>query len=340
MDTPIQQRADRPWPPAPGGGSSSASTLGWAERLSIEIGKTVVGQERLVHRLLVSLVTGGHVLLQGAPGLAKTLIVRSLARACRLTFQRVQFTPDLLPADLIGTLIYNPRTLEFVAHKGPIFANVVLADEINRAPAKVQSALLEAMQERTVTIGHDTHELDEPFLVLATQNPLEHQGTFPLPEAQLDRFLFQVDLTYPSRDEEAEILRRQLDGDTDEIIAVVSREHLLAARQALHEVFVDQSILTYVLDLVRSTRDPAAFGMPALVPMIRCGASPRAAVQFLQGARATAMVAGRAYVLPDDVREIALDVLRHRLVLSYDADDAQVGADEIVSRLIAAVPCP
>jgi len=340
METPIERRAARPWQPAPGAGREPAASLAWAARLAAEIGKAVVGQQRLVHRLLVSLITGGHVLLEGAPGLAKTLVVRSLARACRLTFQRVQFTPDLLPADLIGTLIYNPQSLEFAPHKGPIFANVVLADEINRAPAKVQSALLEAMQERTVTIGHDTHVLDEPFLVLATQNPLEHQGTFPLPEAQLDRFLFQVDVAYPTRDEEAEILRRQLDGAADEILQVVSREHLLSARQELNRVYVDPAILVYVLDLVRSTRDPAAAGVPALTSLIRCGASPRAAVQFLQGARATAMLAGRGYVLPDDVREIALDVLRHRIVLSYDAEDAQVSADEMVTRLIAAVPCP
>lgn len=340
MDTPpIEQRTGRPWK-APGPISAPSASLAWAERLTTEIGKAVVGQQRLVHRLLVSLLTGGHTLLQGAPGLAKTLVVRSLASACRLTFQRVQFTPDLLPADLIGTLIYNPRSLEFTVHKGPVFANVVLADEINRAPAKVQSALLEAMQERTVTIGHETHQLDQPFLVLATQNPLEHEGTFPLPEAQLDRFLFQVDVAYPSRDEEAEILRRQLHGAACGIAPVVSRDQLVAARRALDGVFVDPAVLGYVLDLVRATRDAGALGLSDLAPMIRCGASPRAAVQFLQGARATAMLAGRGYVLPADVREIALDVLRHRIVLSYDAVDAHVSADEIVNRLLAAVPCP
>jgi MoxR-like ATPase len=314
----------------------------WATQLAAQIGKQVVGQQRLVHRLIVALISGGHVLLEGLPGLAKTLIVKTLAQACHLSFQRLQFTPDLLPADLIGTLVYNPRTLEFAVHKGPIFANIVLADEINRAPAKVQSALLEAMQERSVTIGHETHPLDEPFLVLATQNPVEHEGTFPLPEAQLDRFLFQVRVTYPSREEELEILSRQVGGlaTTSQVEPVVSAVELLAARAALADVFADRKVLAYVLDLVRATREPAAFKLQALSPLVRFGASPRAAVHFVQAARATAALAGRAYVLPEDVKEVAMDVLRHRLILSYDAEADNVSADEVVSKILATVPVP
>ena len=318
-----------------------ASVLVWARDLRREIGKAVVGQEQLVHRLLVAMITGGHVLLEGLPGLAKTLVVRSLARACLCSFQRIQFTPDLLPADLIGTLVYDPRTLTFIPHRGPIFANIVLADEINRAPAKVQSALLEAMQERSVTIGHETHQLDEPFLVLATQNPIEHQGTFPLPEAQLDRFLFQVNVDYPSKTEELEILRRQLSDAEPEVVPVASVEDLRQARAALAGVFVDEAITGYVLDLVRATRDPGAIALlQPIAALVRFGASPRAAVHFLQAARATALLADRAFVLPEDVQSVALDVLRHRLVLSYDAEAAGVSTDEIVTRIVGAVPTP
>jgi MoxR-like ATPase len=312
----------------------------WAEALATEVGRLVVGQGRLIHRLLVALLSGGHVLLEGLPGLAKTLVVRTLAQACHLSFQRLQFTPDLLPADLIGTLVYNPKTLEFVVHKGPIFANLVLADEINRAPAKVQSALLEAMQERSVTIGHDTHALEEPFLVMATQNPVEHEGTFPLPEAQLDRFLLQVRVTYPSREEELEILARQMAAEAVRIQPVLTANQLLAARAALANVFADKAILGYVLDLVRATREPQAFRLQEVAPLIRFGASPRAAVHFLQAARATAALAGRGFVLPEDVREIALDVLRHRLILSYDAEADSVSPDAVVTRIIEAVKVP
>ena len=328
---------------APGPGQNrAAAPMPWTTALAAQIGKQVVGQQRLVHRLIVALISGGHVLLEGLPGLAKTLIVKTLAQACHLSFQRLQFTPDLLPADLIGTLVYNPKTLEFAVHKGPIFANIVLADEINRAPAKVQSALLEAMQERSVTIGHETHPLDEPFLVLATQNPVEHEGTFPLPEAQLDRFLFQVRVTYPSREEELEILSRQVGGlaTTSQVEPVVSAVELLAARAALADVFADRKVLAYVLDLVRATREPAAFKLQALSPLVRFGASPRAAVHFVQAARATAALAGRAYVLPEDVKEVAMDVLRHRLILSYDAEADNVSADEVVAKILATVPVP
>src|SRR6185503_8393808 len=265
------------------------------EKLNAEVGKVIVGQKAMVERIMIGLLTGGHVLLEGVPGLAKTLTVKTLADTLAMKFQRIQFTPDLLPADIVGTVIYNQARAEFVSKQGPIFANLVLADEINRAPAKVQSALLEAMQERSVTIGHDSHRLDEPFLVLATQNPVEHEGTFPLPEAQLDRFLFQVRVTYPSRDEELEILSRQVGG-----LATTSQ----------------------------------------VEPVVRFGASPRAAVHFVQAARATAALGGRAYVLPEDVKEVAMDVLRHRLILSYDAEADNVSSDEVVGKILAAVPVP
>lgn len=322
------------------GTAVSAPVLEWTTPLRREIGKAVVGQDVLVHRLLVALITGGHVLLEGLPGLAKTLIVRTLARACHCSFQRIQFTPDLLPADLIGTLVYDPRTQAFSPHKGPIFANIVLADEVNRAPAKVQSALLEAMQERSVTIGHDTHLLDEPFLVLATQNPIEQQGTFPLPEAQLDRFLFQVKVDYPSKTDELEILRRQLRANEPSIEQVADAADFRAARVALGSIHVDDAISEYVLDLVRATRDPGAFKVEGMAAFVRYGASPRAAVHFLQAARATALLAGRAFVLPEDVRDVAPDVLRHRLVLNYDAEAANVSPDEVVAKILAAVAAP
>lgn len=314
--------------------------LGWTRAVRLEVGKAVVGQDRLVHRLLVAMLTGGHVLLEGLPGLAKTLVVRSLARACFCSFQRIQFTPDLLPADLVGTLVYDPRTLTFLPHKGPIFANIVLADEVNRAPAKVQSALLEAMQERSVTLGHTTHRLDEPFLVLATQNPIEHEGTFPLPEAQLDRFLFKVNVTYPSRADELEVLKSQLIDAESRVEPVATVEDLRQARQALATVFVDDAITTYVLDLVRASREPAAGGLPSIAPLVRFGASPRAGVHLLRAARATALLAERTFVLPEDVREVALDVLRHRLVLSYDAETDGVSPDEIITRILGAVTVP
>ena len=307
-----------------------------------QVARRVVGQEYMVERLLISLLTGGHVLLEGVPGLAKTLTVRTLAETISTTFHRIQFTPDLLPADVLGTQVFDQSRGTFSIKRGPIFANIVLADEINRAPAKVQSALLEAMQERSVTIGHESHPLDEPFLVLATQNPVEHEGTFPLPEAQLDRFLFQVRVTYPSREEELEILTRQVNAATasPRIEAVVTAQELMAARAALADVFADQRVLAYVLDLVRATRDPAAFKLQAVAPLVRFGASPRAAVHFSQAARATAALAGRAYVLPEDVKEVAMDVLRHRLILSYDAEADNVSSDEVVAKILAAVPVP
>lgn len=312
----------------------------WIQPLRTEIRKVIVGQDQLVHRLMVALLAGGHVLLEGLPGLAKTLMVRTLAHACSLRFQRIQFTPDLLPADVIGTMVFNPRTLEFSVHRGPIFAHLILGDEINRAPAKVQSALLEAMQEHAVTIGHDTHPLDEPFFVLATQNPAEHEGTFPLPEAQLDRFLLKIRLQHPTREEELEILSRQLEGSPDKVHAVVSGADLLAARESLRNVFVDRAILGYILDLTRATREPDAFGLRALRPFIRFGASPRAAVHLTLAARAAAILDGRDYVGPEDVQDLAPDVLRHRLMLSFEAEADNVSADDLIDRIVAAVPAP
>ncbi len=306
--------------------------------LRAEVGKIIVGQTRLVDGLLIGLLTDGHLLVEGVPGLAKTLAVKTLAQALALSFKRVQFTPDLLPADITGTLVYNPRLSEFQAHKGPVFANIVLADEINRAPAKVQSALLEAMQERCVTIGDTTYALDEPFLVLATQNPLEHEGTYPLPEAQLDRFLMQVRVDYPSRDEELEVLKRGLDGSVVPVATVVSTRSLASAKQLLGLVKVDPKIRGYVLDLVRGTRPASA--SKNLSGLLRQGASPRTTVHLGAASRARAFLECRDYVIPEDVRDVAADVLSHRLLLSYNAEADNVSTRDVVQQLLSVVPVP
>jgi MoxR-like ATPase len=303
-----------------------------------EVGKTIVGQARLIDGLLIGLLTDGHVLVEGVPGLAKTLAVKAVAVALALTFRRVQFTPDLLPADITGTLVYNPRSGVFEPHKGPVFANLVLADEINRAPAKVQSALLEAMQERSVTIGDTTYPLGEPFLVLATQNPIEHEGTYPLPEAQLDRFLMQIRVDYPSRDEELEVLRRGLERSTARPDAVIDARGLAAAKVALGLVRVDPKVQGYLLDLVRSTRPSNA--PKTLAAVIRHGASPRTTVHLGAASRAHAFLAGRDYVIPEDVRDVAGDVLSHRLLLSYEAEADNVSTRDVVQRLLLTVPVP
>jgi MoxR-like ATPase len=303
-----------------------------------EVGKIIVGQARLIDGLLIGLLTDGHVLVEGVPGLAKTLAVKAVAAALALTFRRVQFTPDLLPADITGTLVYNARSGVFEAHKGPVFANLVLADEINRAPAKVQSALLEAMQERRVTIGDTTYPLGEPFLVLATQNPIEHEGTYPLPEAQLDRFLMQIRVDYPSRDEELEVLKRGLERSTAIPDAVIDARSLAAAKVALGLVRVDPKVQSYLLDLVRSTRPSNRPN--ALAAVIRHGASPRTTVHLGAASRAHAFLAGRDYVIPEDVREVAGDVLSHRLLLSYEAEADNVSTREVVQRLLLTVPVP
>ena len=308
-------------------------------RVREEVGRAVVGQRVMVDRLLVGLLTGGHVLLEGVPGLAKTLAVKSLADSLSLKFRRIQFTPDLLPADLTGTLIYNARDGSFTAKRGPLFANLVLADEINRAPAKVQSALLEAMQERQVTLGDESHPLEEPFLVLATQNPIEQEGTYPLPEAQSDRFMLKVRIGYPDRAEEKLILKRAGLAELPTLEPRAGRDDVLAARAALAGVYVDDKIQEYVLDLVTATRRPREFGLP-LDGYVSFGASPRATLFLVRGAQALALVAGRAYVLPEDVKGIAPDVLRHRIHVSYEAEAEGIDGEEVARRILEQVRVP
>ena len=303
------------------------------------MGRVIVGQDYLLDRLLVGLLARGHVLIEGVPGLAKTLAVKSLADALSLKFRRIQFTPDLLPADLTGTMIYNPREGTFSAKRGPLFAHLVLADEINRAPAKVQSALLEAMQERQITLGDASHPLEEPFLVLATQNPIEQEGTYPLPEAQSDRFMLKVRISYPERNEEKEILRRAGLAALPSLSPQASRDEVLTARQALSAVYVDDKIQEYVLDLVTATRKPRDYGLP-LDGLVAYGASPRATLFLVRGAQALATLDGRPYVLPEDVKAIAPDVLRHRIHVSYEAEAEGVDGEEIARRILEQVRVP
>ena len=305
-----------------------------------EVAKRVVGQDAMIERLLVGLLTGGHVLLEGVPGLAKTLAVRTLAEIIDASFSRIQFTPDLLPADLIGTMVFDQKSQEFRVKKGPLFAQIILADEINRAPAKVQAALLEAMQEKQVTIGGATFPLQEPFLVLATQNPIESEGTYPLPEAQLDRFMLKVRVDYPSRDEEREVLIRMGPGATIPVASVLTPEGILAARAQVTGVYMDQKVADYIVDLVRATRDPALVGMSELKPLIAFGASPRASLALAAAARAHAFLRSRNYVVPDDVRALAPDVLRHRIVLTFEAEAEDTDTDGVVRRLLEAVKVP
>jgi MoxR-like ATPase len=309
-------------------------------RLREEVGKVIVGQRHLIDGLLVGLLTNGHVLLEGVPGLAKTLSVKTLAQALEAQFSRIQFTPDLLPADLIGTLIYNPRDGAFTTKKGPIFANIILADEINRAPAKVQSALLEAMQERQVTIGDATFPLPEPFLVLATQNPIEQEGTYPLPEAQVDRFMLKLAIGYPSREEEREILHRMATTNhAPTAEPVVSPADIVAARATVDAIYMDDKVRDYILDLVMATRDPAAFKLD-LAPFIQYGASPRATLCLTLAAKAHAFLQNRGYVTPQDVKSIGADVLRHRVIVTYEAEAEDVTPDVIVRRLFDGLPVP
>ena len=312
----------------------------FVELLNQETSKVIVGQQVMLERLLIGLLTRGHILLEGMPGLAKTLAIKTLAQAIDASFSRIQFTPDLLPADVVGTMIYNPARSEFTVRKGPIFANFVLADEINRAPAKVQSALLEAMQERQVTIGHETFPLEEPFLVLATQNPIEQEGTYALPEAQVDRFLLKVKIGYPSPAEERDIVRRNLSGIQPVIGRVVSPAALLRAREVLHEIYVDEKIEQYIIDIVFATRNPAQHGLPALAPLLSYGASPRASIALAQAARALAFLRRRGYVVPEDVRAICPDVLRHRIGLTYEAEAENVRPEEIVEQVLNTVQVP
>ncbi len=311
----------------------------FVDRLRAEIGKVIVGQEYMIDRLLVGLLANGHVLLEGVPGLAKTLAVKTLARAVTCSFQRIQFTPDLLPADLLGTLIYNPKTGAFTTKKGPLFANIILADEINRAPAKVQSALLEAMEERQVTIGEDTFRLEPPFMVLATQNPIEHEGTYPLPEAQVDRFMLKLRIQYPSRDEEREIMDRVNLLAEPEVTPVVSRDDISGARHVVNQIYVDPKAKNYIVDIVQATREPRRFGLD-IEHLIEYGASPRATVYLQQCARALAFLQGEGNVFPNDVKQIALDVLRHRIIVTYEAEAEDISSEDIVQRILSAVPVP
>ncbi|HWV58422.1 MAG TPA: MoxR family ATPase [Longimicrobiales bacterium] len=311
-----------------------------AIRIREQLHRRVVGQDAMIDRLLIGLLAGGHVLLEGVPGLAKTLTVRSLAETIDASFQRIQFTPDLLPADVVGTMIYNQRTGEFVPKRGPIFAQLVLADEINRAPPKVQSALLEGMQERQVTIGGETFPLPEPFLVLATQNPIEQEGTYPLPEAQVDRFMLKLRVGYPSREEEREIMRRMAVRELPPLEPVATPAEILAARREIDEIYTDDKIADYILDIVAATRDPASVGLSRLAPLIEFGASPRATLFLALCARAHAFLRGRGYVLPDDVKAVGPDVLRHRIIVSYEAEAEEITADDIVERIFEAVEVP
>jgi MoxR-like ATPase len=305
-----------------------------------EVSRRIVGQDAMVERLLVGLLTGGHILLEGVPGLAKTLAVRTLAEIIHATFSRIQFTPDLLPADVIGTMVFNQKSQEFHVKKGPLFAQIILADEINRAPAKVQAALLEAMQEHQVTIGGTTFRLDEPFMVLATQNPIESEGTYPLPEAQLDRFMLKVRVGYPSRDEEKEVLLRMSGGQEIAIERLLEPATILSARSAIASLYMDQKVVDYIVDLVRATRDPGLVGLTDLKPLIAFGGSPRASIALAQASRAHAFLRDRAYVTPEDVRALAPDVLRHRIVLTFEAEAEDVTTDDVVSRILGAVRVP
>ena len=309
--------------------------------LRAEVRKVIVGQEYLVDRLVVAILANGHVLVEGVPGLAKTMTIKTLAQSIGTDFRRIQFTPDLLPADLIGTLVYNPKTGEFTTKKGPIFSHIILADEINRAPAKVQSALLEAMQERQVTIGEQTFPLEEPFLVLATQNPVEQEGTYPLPEAQVDRFMFKVVITYPEKSEELEVLRRM--GKTKavtDVKAVVSPSDIMRARAVVDEVYMDEKVEKYIVDIVSATRKPADYGIKDLNGLVQYGASPRATIALAVAARAFAFVQGRGYVTPQDVKSIGLDVLRHRVMVSYEAEAEGKTSDDVVKKVFDEVQVP
>lgn len=309
-------------------------------RLVGEVASVIVGQDSLIHRMLIGLLANGHLLIEGVPGLAKTTAVACLAKGISTGFQRLQFTPDLLPADLIGTLVYRPQEQQFVVQKGPIFTNLVLADEINRAPAKVQSALLEAMQERQVTIGSETFPLDEPFLVLATQNPVEQEGTYPLPEAQVDRFMLKVLVDYPNRDQELEILRRMsITKPVIEIAPVTTPDQIMTARQLVDQVYVDPAVQEYVVDLVMATRRPQAYGLD-LDELIQFGGSPRATINLTLAAKANAFLAGRGHVLPSDVRALALDVLRHRVIITYEAEAEEKTSDDIVRSVLDGIPMP
>lgn len=311
------------------------------ERLNAETSKVIVGQENMIERLMLGLLTRGHVLLEGLPGLAKTLAIKTLSKAVDAKFSRIQFTPDLLPADIIGTMIYNPSKSEFTVRQGPIFANFVLADEINRAPAKVQSALLEAMQERQVTIGNQTFKMQEPFLVLATQNPIEQEGTYPLPEAQVDRFMLKVKIDYPNKEEEREIVRRNLSVEgMPSTEVVVHPDDILRARNSVRKVYMDEKIEQYIIDIVFATREPAAYNLRPIEPLINYGGSPRASINLALASKAFAFLRRRGYVIPEDVRNICHDVLRHRIGLTYEAEAENITQEDIINKILDTVEVP
>jgi MoxR-like ATPase len=312
----------------------------FVESLTSEVGKVIIGQKNMVDRLLIGMLCNGHILLEGVPGLAKTLAIKTLAAAVNAKFQRIQFTPDLLPADLVGTMIYNQKDGKFFTRKGPLFSNFILADEINRAPAKVQSALLEAMQERQVTIGEETFKLEEPFLVLATQNPIEQEGTYPLPEAQVDRFMLKVKIGYPSREEELLIMRQNVLGNEKSVKPVVSTKEILSAREVMRQVYMDEKIERYILDIVFATREPKNFKLEKLAPLISYGASPRASINLALAAKAHAFIKRRGYVIPEDVRAICPDVMRHRVAVTYEAEAEEITPEQIVTEILNHVEVP
>lgn len=322
-------------------GEKIEKSSAFIEDIRKELDKVIIGQNYMIDRLLVGLLTNGHVLLEGVPGLAKTLTVSSLATVLNTDFQRIQFTPDLLPADLIGTLIYNQKEAEFLVKKGPIFANIILADEINRSPAKVQSALLEAMQEKQVTIGESTFKLEEPFLVLATQNPVEQEGTYPLPEAQVDRFMLKLKIGYPTEVEEMEIMRRMArTGPKPTLDTVVSTEKIMDARAVINDIYMDEKVEKYIVDLVFATRKPANYGLKELEDLISFGGSPRATINLNLASRAQAFMEHRAYVTPEDVRTIAMDVLRHRIIPTFEAEAEDISPEDIVEKIMGSVQVP
>ncbi|HOE62849.1 MAG TPA: AAA family ATPase [Candidatus Sumerlaeota bacterium] len=311
----------------------------FVDQLTAEVGKVIVGQRYMIERLMIALLTNGHILIEGVPGLAKTLAVKTLAKAIDARFQRIQFTPDLLPADLIGTMIYNQKDGTFYPKKGPIFSNLILADEINRAPAKVQSALLEAMQEHQVTISDTTYLLEEPFLVLATQNPIEQEGTYPLPEAQIDRFMLKLSITYPNKKEERDILDRMAGGAPKELAAVIHPKQILAARETVNQIYMDEKIKNYIIDLVFATRNPEAYKIQA-GKYIAYGASPRATIYLAQASRAYAFLRHRGHVTPDDVKAVGLDILRHRVIITYEAEAEEITSEDIVRKIFDEVEVP
>ena len=312
----------------------------FVDLLKTEIGKVIIGQQALIEKLLIGLLSNGHILLEGVPGLAKTLAIKTLSSVMKAKFQRIQFTPDLLPADLIGTMIYSQKDGNFSIKKGPIFSNFILADEINRSPAKVQSALLEAMQERQITIGENTFKLEDPFLVMATQNPIEQEGTYPLPEAQVDRFMLKVKITYPSREEESQIMRQYMGGDDIPVNTVINTDQIINARRIVNEVYLDEKIGKYILDIVFATRNPEQFGLQKIKDLISFGASPRATLNLAHAAKAQAFIKRRGYVIPEDIRSLCYDVLRHRIAVTYEAEAENLTSENIIQEILNRVEVP